>query len=211
MAPISVAITASGRGNVSGEYMNWRISKKTSEVWTHVPLYKILKDPLRREQVFRGADCNEPTTIIAIFQQQNYPLVCIDFCKKFIDGQITALVDAACVSGYHRCSTFSGTVACMLNRLVDSNGDRRFNVQVFNLYPLTKWTAIHTHANSAVDFMHEAWRLMPGGKDVPRDQLFAFAHVATRPRASRHWEMLFDWCDYLIWSMWRCFRCLVIF
>ena len=194
MAPLQVSIVCSGRKTAAGNAFYYR----KTEYWFHVPLYNKLTDRVSDEQIHHKS-ADDFQTIIAIYGQDGFPEVCIEFvqefCEQAADG--TPLVDAQCNKGEHRAPTFARTAAEMLNALEDNNG-RMYNAQVFSLQWYTRWDAINTHIESAVGWANRFEpHIMPGGAGRARDRtlLFGYGATAQRKAAEVNFEKIWRWVD----------------
>lgn len=196
-SPIQVSIVTSGRRTDAGRAVWFR-----SEDWLHVPLYKKLTDRLPDEQIRHDMNADCVQTLVAIYGQEAFAGVCIEFVDQFM-LQVptgTKLVDASCNKGIHRSDTFGKTVAEMLNTIEDPqlfNG-RVFNCQVFSMQWYTREDAINKHIDSAVDWSNcDEPHIMPGGANRSRDRsvLFAYAATAQRRGAQQNFDKIWNYVD----------------
>lgn len=192
---VNVAFTICGWKSAAGKYMEQR-TNSGREPWIHVPLYNLLSDPVKDEQVKHQHDCSDPLTVIAIYSQSAFaPLVirmANDMVQRYVDGD-SLLGDVECVSGFHRASTVGATVKLVLNSLLDAKGERMFNCQTFSLLQHTHKQSLAKQVDMAVEWTQKPWCTIPTVPIDDREQIWGYEQCMARPDAMKSFHDIWDW------------------
>jgi hypothetical protein len=189
-----VAIVFFGRKTLAGSIVP--SEHANDEGWKFVDLTKILTDRVPNEQLYPGEDGFNAMTALAVFEQFNYPDSVCTFVHEFDDSPCEVIA-VHCMTGAHRASTWSYTTADVLNAVVDADGNKRFNVQVFPLLRYTRHDTIRNQVSHAIDWTNRDTTIVLGGPDKPRSELFGYEAVAQRQAAEDNFNAIHDWVqDY---------------
>jgi hypothetical protein len=189
-----VAIVFFGRKTLAGSIVP--SDHANDDGWKFVDLTKILTDRVPNEQLYPGEDGFNAMTALAVFEQFAYPDSVCAFAHEFDDSPCEVIA-VHCMTGAHRASTWSYTTADVLNAMVDADGNKRFNVQVFPLLRYTRHDTIRNQVSHAIDWTNRDTTIVLGGPDKPRSELFGYEAVAQRQAAEDNFNAIHDWVqDY---------------
>ncbi len=93
---VPISIVVSGRSEPHGKYMASRKDLR-ADLWSHIPLYKLLKDPVKDEQVKWHQDCTHDLTVTCLHSQEAFPTVC-----QYIADLVEKEEVEQCLLGVHQ-------------------------------------------------------------------------------------------------------------
>ena len=198
MPALPISIVVSGKNEPHGKYLSSR-TDLDAELWTHIPLYNWLKDPIKEEQVKWHQDCTHDLTVTSLYSQAAFPTTCCYICDLVEQKQVGQCLDFQCISGYHRASTTGATCAEMLNALVDEGGNRKYNVQVFSLLDYTKPRSLANQVDQAIVWatQTDCKYLMPGGPAIESKDRFGFKACMQREASRASFADIWEYVDDL--------------
>jgi hypothetical protein len=201
MSGSDIAIIVNGKYSSAGKFMHsytWDFEKNTfDERFTHIGVDDLLKEKLHGgEQVGFQEDHTHRRTQIAVYSAPLFANA-VKTALWAVHLKSTAnVIHAEGGNGWHRASTFAETLKECANSLVERDGSRRFNAQVFSMLGYTKDDAIATQAEEALLWAQGARSVVRGGVRE-RDSLFAYDACTTRESAFASFIQIWDFVDYL--------------
>ena len=147
---------------------------------------KCKKDP-SRSGVDRNTDYSSEKVQVLCFEQSGF-LDIVEECVEYSLDEAQAGYGAGlllnCNAGVHRCTTAAKAIQSCANSMLNDDGGRLFNCNVFMLHKCSRWGDYHDLVNNANTWVKEPWTLIKGPTRL--DEMFGHCVSTMSPAAAEN-------------------------